>query len=221
MERSARDRFISAVYEHVVASHEPPSVRTIAGLAFAAPSLLYKYFGSLDALIREARIEAMRTIFGEPTRFPELDAMLGGIVGTDPSPELVEPEGFVENDLFPWLHVAWLRRNTSFVCWLFGSSDFADVIDEVRPGLAEWFMVAGEASPSSRLAFQTVALWVCQIARCPTSDLPEILSWASHAATAATTMSISTEDWATLSEAIQHYDRHSGFPSPPDVAERA
>ena len=210
MERSARDRFIHAVFEHVVETHDPPSVRSIAGRAFAAPSLLYKYFGSLDALNQEARIEGMRTVLGEPTRFPELNEMLGGVVGTEPEAGLdeQEPEGFVENELFPTLHVAWLRRNPSFVCWMFGSSDFVDVIDEVRPGLSEWFMVAGEAGPTSRLALQTIALWVCQISRCPASDLPEILSWASHAAGAATMMSSSTEDWTTLSEAIEHYDKH-------------
>ncbi len=208
MERSTRDRFIDAVFEHVVASYEPPSVRTIASLAFAAPSLLYKYFGSLEALNKEARVEGLRTVLGEPTRFSELHDLLGGLVGTEPSAELEIPEGFVDNDLFPALHVAWLRRNSSFVCWMFGSSDFVDVIDEIRPGLAEWFMVAGPAGPSSRLALQTVALWVCQISRCPSSDLPEILSWASHAAGGATMMSTSTEQWTTLSEAIEHYDRH-------------
>ena len=208
MEHDTRQRFVKAALTTALLGDEKRSVRTVAAEALATPSLLYRYFGSFEDLEREARTVALATVLGDDVGHGYLVELLGGVANTEPlfDPDEFAPS-FVENELFPKLHIAWLRRNADFVVWLFKSHDFAAVFEAVRPGLVQalFFRGAEVHEQTFSLALETMVPWVCHSATCGAEELPEVLQWAGDTVHALAEIRDEEGLKTTLSEAVESF----------------
>lgn len=208
VEHDTRQRFVKAALTTALLGDERRSVRTVAAEALATPSLLYRYFGSFEDLEREARTVGLGTVLGDDLGHGYLVDLLGGVANTEP---LFDPDdyapSFIDNELFPKLHIAWLRRNAAFVVWLFKGHDFADVFEAVRPGLAQalFFRGAEVHEQTFALALDTMAAWVCHSATCGAEELPEVLRWAGDTVHALAEIRDEAGLKTTLSEAVESF----------------
>lgn len=205
MVEDTRHRFLAAALTTAAEHGLTRSVRTVASAAHATPSLLYRYFGSVEELDAEARVLGIATVLGDEVGHGHLVELLGGVAGLDP---MIDPVAYaptyVENGLFSQLHVAWLRRNRLFVTWLFGGKDFPDAFEQVRPGLVQEFFLQ---DPSMRpetamLALKVVSAWVCHSANCSDEELPDVLRWAGHTVDSVVRVPDAGGLAVTLSEAV-------------------
>jgi len=77
MAADTRERFLRAAITTAVGATGGRSVRVVAAEAHATPSLLYRYFGSIEELDAAARMLALGTVLGDDLGHDYLVDLLG------------------------------------------------------------------------------------------------------------------------------------------------
>ena len=209
MSADTRDRFLRAAMTTAIETTVGRSVRVVAAEAHATPSLLYRYFGSIEELDAVARKLALGTVLGDDVGHGYLVDLLGGVAGTDATFDANDhAPTYVDNELFPQDHIAWLRRNSTFVRWLFSGEDFPDAFEQVRPGLVRELFFGGDDvhEQTCVLVIKTMAAWVCHAASCADEELPDVLRWAGDAIETITRLPTDPGAATTLSEAAERFE---------------